>query len=433
MLRIGLVCPELHGHLNPLTSLGCELRRRGHQVGLFGGVLACKLAWRHQLDFTPLGEKDELAAKLERCWADLGAMKGFSSMRQTGKGLNLSARMLLRDLPSALDAYPVDGLILDQLSPAALPAAEARSLPFVIACNALALHYGPSVPPPPLPWTYRDGPLGRIRNRLAWHTLVPLYDLLAGSKSVGVKPQQLVFNVNPGLARISQQPAFFEFPYQAHPEHFHFTAPWHSEGRDADIEFPWDRLDDRPLIYASMGSLQNNQRRVFANIARAMQGMPVQVVLSRGGAAQEIDLRAPDNVMVVSNAPQLRLLDRAALAITHAGLNTAMECIARAVPMVCLPVTNDQPGVAKRVEWLGCGEVLSVARASARRIRRLVDRVLGDDGFAKRAKEIRNQLPERSGVELAADIVEEAFRTGRRVLSPVANPSPGRPEANESM
>lgn len=417
MLRIGLICPELHGHLNPLISLGSELRRRGHQVGLFGGVLSRKLATRHQLDFVSLGEKDEFATKLERCWADLGGMNGFLSMRQTGKGLNLSARMLVRDLPSALDTYPIDGLIMDQLSPAALVAAEARRLPFVIACNALALHYGPSVPPPPLPWAYRNDLLGRLRNRLAWHTLVPLYDWLAGSSSVGVKPQRLVFDANLGLARISQQPAIFEFPDQAHPDHFHFTAPWHTDGRDADIEFPWDRLDDRPLIYASMGSLQNNQRRVFADIARAMRGLPVQVVLSRGGAAGDMDLDVPDNVIVVRNAPQLRLLDRAALAITHAGLNTAMECLARAVPMVCLPVTNDQPGVAKRVEWIGCGEVLPVARASAHRIRRLVDRVLTDARYAARAKEIRDRLPSRPGVELAADIVEQAFRTGRRVLS----------------
>jgi UDP:flavonoid glycosyltransferase YjiC (YdhE family) len=38
--------------------------------------------------------------------------------------------------------------------------------------------------------------------------------------------------------------------------------------RDA-IPFPWDRLDGRPLIYASLGTLQNGRPELFAEIARA--------------------------------------------------------------------------------------------------------------------------------------------------------------------
>lgn len=416
-LRIGLICPELHGHLNPLTSLGTALRRRGHDVAVFGGILARKVASRQGLQCVPLGTTDALAERIEQSWTDLGRMSGFASMRQTGKGLNLAAQMLVRDLPKALDAFAVDGLLIDQVSPAGLVAAEARGTPYVIACNALAIHYGPQVPMPPLMWGYRDDFWGRLRNRLAWRSIVPLYDLMAGSRSVGVKPQRLIFDKTAGLARISQQPAFFEFPNQPHPDHFHFTAPWHTRGRDSDIEFPWDRLDDRPLIYASMGSLQNNKRRVFAEISKAVHGMPVQVVLTRGGASGEMALDVPENVIVVRNAPQLQLLDRAVLAITHAGLNTAMECIARGVPMVCLPVTNDQPGVAKRIEWMGCGLATPVSRATAPRIRAMVNRILTEERFASRATELRRRLPERPGVELAADIVEQAFRTRKRVIA----------------
>ena len=36
MAHFGLICPELSGHLNPMTTLGRELKRRGHRVTLIG-------------------------------------------------------------------------------------------------------------------------------------------------------------------------------------------------------------------------------------------------------------------------------------------------------------------------------------------------------------------------------------------------------------
>jgi UDP:flavonoid glycosyltransferase YjiC (YdhE family) len=31
-MHLGLICPELSGHLNPMTTLDRELQRRGHHV-----------------------------------------------------------------------------------------------------------------------------------------------------------------------------------------------------------------------------------------------------------------------------------------------------------------------------------------------------------------------------------------------------------------
>ncbi|MFZ0710133.1 MAG: glycosyltransferase, partial [Terrimicrobiaceae bacterium] len=61
--------------------------------------------------------------------------------------------------------------------------------------------------------------------------------------------------------------------------------------------------------------------------------------------------------IVVPFAPQLELLRRAALTITHAGLNTALESLNQGVPMVAIPIPNDQPEVASRLEWLGGAKV----------------------------------------------------------------------------
>ncbi|RQH11362.1 glycosyl transferase family 1, partial [Okeania hirsuta] len=75
-----------------------------------------------------------------------------------------------------------------------------------------------------------------------------------------------------------------------------------------------------------------------------------QLVMSLGGSATPESLpNLPGNSLVVKYAPQLELLQKATLTITHAGMNTTLECLNNAVPMVAIPIAFDQPGVAARV------------------------------------------------------------------------------------
>jgi len=69
-------------------------------------------------------------------------------------------------------------------------------------------------------------------------------------------------------------------------------------------------------------------------------------------------------VIVVSYAPQIEVLRRSSLCITHAGLNTVLESLSNAVPMLALPITNDQPGVAARIANKKSGVVISPDQAS---------------------------------------------------------------------
>jgi MGT family glycosyltransferase len=217
------------------------------------------------------------------------------------------------------------------------------------------------------------------------------------------------------LAEIAQQPAFFDFP-RAKPEpRLHFTGPWHSAG-GGDVPFPWERLDGRPLVYASLGTLQNRLTEMFTTIAAAVAPLDVQLVISLGAADQDaasLAARCAGNPIVVPVAPQLQLLERATLAITHAGLNTALEALARGVPMVAIPITNDQPGVARRLEWLGLGKVVLPRQLTPHRLRAAVEHVLGDPSYRTRARARAAEIARLDGVGRAADIVEQAFRTGQ--------------------
>jgi zeaxanthin glucosyltransferase len=53
---------------------------------------------------------------------------------------------------------------------------------------------------------------------------------------------------------------------------------------DAPVDFPWSRLDpNRPLVYASMGTLQNGILQTFRMIAEACAGLDLQLMISLGG------------------------------------------------------------------------------------------------------------------------------------------------------
>ena len=79
--------------------------------------------------------------------------------------------------------------------------------------------------------------------------------------------------------------------------------------------------------------------------------------------------------------------------------------------MLCLPVTNDQPGVAKRVEWLGLGRVIPATRVTTRKLKRELERLLTTPAFQASASHFQGLLRKKNGLAEAADLVEQHLAT----------------------
>jgi MGT family glycosyltransferase len=214
-----------------------------------------------------------------------------------------------------------------------------------------------------------------------------------------------------GMAQVSQLPADLELPGRRLPPHFHHTGPWTDAAARAPVDFPWSRLDPgRPLAYASMGTLQNGVLRTFRVIAEACAGMDLQLVISLGGGQDPALLGdLPGDPVVVGYAPQLELIRRSALTISHGGLNTALESLAWGVPMVVLPVAYDQPGVGARVEWSGAGRSIPIGGLTVDRLRDAVRTVLGNPAYHERASQLRTSIEAADGLNRAADLIGAAF------------------------
>jgi MGT family glycosyltransferase len=167
-----------------------------------------------------------------------------------------------------------------------------------------------------------------------------------------------------------------------------------------------------------MGTLQNGVLRTFQWIAEACAGLDLQLVISLGGGQDPALLgELPGDRIVVGYAPQLELIRRSALTISHGGLNTALESLERGVPMVVLPVTYDQPGVGTRVERSGVGRSIPVGRLTVDRLRDVVRTVLGNPAYRERAEQVRSSIEAADGLNRAAEVIEEAFGADVRAMA----------------
>jgi zeaxanthin glucosyltransferase len=165
-----------------------------------------------------------------------------------------------------------------------------------------------------------------------------------------------------------------------------------------------------------MGTLQNRLWEIFKTLAKACAGLDAQLVLSLGSRDQAPDAALVGAPVVVPFAPQIELLKRATLAITHAGLNTALESLRQGVPMVAIPITNDQLGVASRLEWLGVAEVVASSRLSVQRLGAAIERVLGEPAYREKAQRYQREIAHLNGLARAADIVDRAISVRKPVL-----------------
>jgi MGT family glycosyltransferase len=146
--------------------------------------------------------------------------------------------------------------------------------------------------------------------------------------------------------------------------------------------------------------------------------LDAQLVISLGGSATPESLGSlQGNPLVVGYAPQLELLKKASLTITHAGMNTTLESLNNGIPMVAIPIANDQPGVAARLAWAGAGEVVPLARLTVPKLRNAVQKVLTEDSYKQNAVRLQEAIQRAGGVIRAIDIVEQAVSTGKPVIS----------------
>lgn len=415
MATIGVLCPPVPGHLNPHNSLARALLSRGHRVVHINLADAAGRVAAAGLPLRVIAREAFPEGELDRRMKELGQLTGLPQLRYTLDLAGEVADLLFEELAPALEAEGIELAIVDEAFPGAGSTCAALGIPWVTVAVALSWRPDPRLPPPFTPWGPDRGLLSRLRNRLAWGLVDfllawPLRRLNAYRRGHGLPPARSVWSECSPWLHLHVLPELLAFPRSPEPPRLH-VGPLVDPGARAAVDFDWQRLDGRPLVYVSLGTLQNQVPETFRRICEAALGLDCQLLVSFGGGGRPEGLGVlPGEPWEVPFAPQLEVLQRAALFVSHAGMNSAVESLAAGVPLVMLPVGNDQPGVAARVHAAGAGISLRSSKVSVARIRQALEAVLGDPAYAERARELARELGRLDPLAAACEAVEGVLR-----------------------
>jgi zeaxanthin glucosyltransferase len=399
-----------------MATLARAVEGLGHSVVLTSVADAEPLISSYGIAFEPLAPDTFPPGETTRRLGTLSRLSGAEALQYTIQWLADTARAQIADGPRVLKAMRADALVCDQVQTGLNLVALEQNVPYVHVSNALHLDYTGRVPLCAFPWPYEDSDAARARNLEGLKGFGKMLEPIAALRRETIVRNKLPVNPDSPYAGLSprawitQCPREFDFPGDHLPKQFHYAGPFHSGVTRPQVNFPWDRLTGEPLIYASMGTLQNGSEAMFQAIVDAAERKGHQLVLAIGhNLDREKIVAHADNTVIVHHAPQLRLLERATLCITHAGLNTALEALSAGVPMVAIPVANDQHGVGARIQYTGCGQVVPLAEVSPERLRQAIQAVLFESSYQENARQLATAIRKTDGLNHAARLITDTL------------------------
>jgi len=430
MTRFGLFCPPAIGHLNPMCAIALELQRRGHIVILFGVPDALEKVSSLNLTTQEIGASDYPKGSVDSAYRTLGKLTGKAGLQFSIDFFKRETQMFFREAPQAIRQANIDVLIIDQISTSVATVADYLGLPFITVCNAMLINREPAVPPYSTHWAYSTTPWARVRNRCG-NALVDFLtrDLwqvnVEQRRDWNLPPYQKRVDAYSPLAQVCQLPEAFDFPREHLPDHFHYIGRFQDPSGTEPIsfdntDFPFERLNGKPLIYASLGTLQNQRPEIFECIAKSCLSLDVQLVISLGNPKAPL-IELPGNPIIVPFAPHQKLIERSQVVVTHAGMNTVLTALGCGVPLVAIPITNEQPGIASRLTRTKAGKMLKLSELSEISLCTAIREVLSESSYRNNAQKMRKIIQESGGVVQVADILETAAQTRQPVTGRSTN------------
>src|SRR5258707_1161706 len=416
-MKIGFISFAVPGHFNPMSARARPVQRRSDDVVMSSLPVVEPLARAANLPFIPFGENEFPNDKAGEILGTLSRLKGEEGLQFTVDAIAQTTKLKWRTFPKLLSANGIDALVLDDCDFYSEVVPMSLGMPYAILSSALHFDYSGYTPLCVYGWGNENTPEARQRNRQGVSKFTQMLmrsnaEMIAEVEKAGIKPNwEDPSSLFSDLPWITQCPREFDFESPHWPKQFQYAGPFHDGKGRPELNFPWDRLTGEPIVYASMGTVQNSNAQVFRTIVAAVsKHKGLQLVLVIGNVLRPEQIGpVPNNAIVVNNAPQLDLLKKASVCITHAGCNTVLEALTQGVPQIAIPVTNDQPGVAARIAGKKTGKTTSLDGLDVANLSALLDEVLNNPLYRDNSRAIQKAIAKRNGLSVAADLLEQAF------------------------
>ncbi|HFJ9451251.1 TPA: macrolide family glycosyltransferase [Bacillus tropicus] len=222
----------------------------------------------------------------------------------------------------------------------------------------------------------------------------------------GVKPKNnLQFMHNKGDITLVYTSRYFQPNSDSFRENNIFIGPSSSK-RKINVEFPFESLKDKKVIYISMGTLLEGLEPFFNTCIDAFSDFDGLVVMAIGDRNDRSKIKkAPDNFIIASYVPQTEVLSEADIFITHGGMNSVHDAIHFNVPFVIIPHDKDQPMIAQRLTELEAANRLLKEDVNVQTLREAVTDVLSNEKYKHGIRKLKDSFLDCGGSNEAITMI----------------------------
>lgn len=208
-------------------------------------------------------------------------------------------------------------------------------------------------------------------------------------------------------------PRAFQVPVKTFDESYVFVGP--SIRAQTAEQPPVTRSTEQPTLYISLGTVNNEEPEFFKQCLEVFGNTEWQVVMSIGERLDIAQLgEIPANINVAQHHPQLAVLPNTDVFITHGGMNSTLEALSHAIPLVVIAQMPEQTVTAERIAELGIGIALDKFMLTGEDLREAVYRVHNEPGFRQEAAKMQTAIKESGGAKQAADEILRYATAGRK-------------------
>ena len=163
------------------------------------------------------------------------------------------------------------------------------------------------------------------------------------------------------------------------------------------------------LIYISMGTVNNDMMPLYKTCISALADTEYQVIISVGNLVSINAFgKLSENISVYEHVDQIAVLQVADIFLSHCGMNSVNESLYFGVPLLMLPQTAEQGGVAERVNQLGAG--IKLKKTDRVSILNAINKLLLVDSYKENAMKISCSFKQCTGSKGAADKIEQVCK-----------------------
>ena len=383
MSKIVFFCIPAHGHTNPTLGVVRELVSRGHQV------------WYYS--YNMLREKIESAGATFVSCDDYDMEQSLSpkDSARIGKDLAFSTKILV-DTTLSLDEMVCadmkrlapDCIVADSMAIWGKAVAKKLGIPFVSSTTTFAFNQHSA--------KIMKQSVGDLFRMIMAMPKITKQIRRLQSKGYPVKSILDIIQNDDNTHTIVYTSPEFQPCSETFSDKYAFVGP--------SIRPAVDRIEkkEQKMVYISMGTVNNDMVPLYKQFLSAFVDTNYQVIMSVGSLTSVSELGTlPDNISVFPSVDQIAVLQKADVFISHCGMNSVSESLYFGVPLLMLPQTSEQAGVAERVSQLGAGIKLTGTDAAS--VINATEKILADGGYKLHAAEIAAGFRRCSGAKGAAD------------------------------